>query len=132
LASWAQMRHTWMFQAKETNDCLGLHNRPRPVGFVEPNPAFFAHIKKLAERTAEIVEKNDIQESAIRDQLPSMFSCLRLLNYKVNQNQGWKSSEESQLYDILKKYADRQVPDEMDAKTVKEIAKTALPRLRGK
>ena len=39
LSGWAQLRHTWALQARQSNYCLG-GIRP-PPGFVEPDPEFF-------------------------------------------------------------------------------------------
>jgi hypothetical protein len=40
LGGWAQMRHTWVLQAKENEHYLGLTRQPS--GFVEPCPEFYA------------------------------------------------------------------------------------------
>lgn len=51
-AGWAQLRHTWALQAKESG---GLFGGTRPVaGFVEPEPEFFARLAHLAERSERL------------------------------------------------------------------------------
>jgi hypothetical protein len=57
LAGWAQMRHTWMLQAKQTDVVLCIVDPNNPPGFVEPNPAFFGRLKQLARRTAALLTK---------------------------------------------------------------------------
>jgi hypothetical protein len=49
LASWAQMRHTWVLQAKMNVYYLGLARVP--AGFVEPNPDFWSALAGLCEET---------------------------------------------------------------------------------
>lgn len=49
LAGWAQMRHTWVLQAKYLAHYLGLV-RP-PAGFVEPVPQFWGALAELCEDT---------------------------------------------------------------------------------
>jgi hypothetical protein len=50
MAGWAQMRHTFTLQAKESQNYLGLVDTP--PGFIEPNPAFFGQLANLVEWTA--------------------------------------------------------------------------------
>ena len=45
LASWAQMRHTFSLQAKESANYLGMISVP--PGFIEPNPQFLHHFARL-------------------------------------------------------------------------------------
>jgi len=55
LGGWAQLRHTWALQAKQsvTYACANF----LPPGFVEPQPEFFARMAHLAERTSDCLEK---------------------------------------------------------------------------
>ena len=46
LSGWAQMRHTWTLQAKQTVVYLG-GRPPPPPGFVEPVPEFFARSRRV-------------------------------------------------------------------------------------
>jgi len=48
-AGWAQMRHTFTLQAKETIVTTGI--RSMPPGFIEPNPAFLRQFTKLVQDT---------------------------------------------------------------------------------
>ncbi|WP_372845829.1 DUF3160 domain-containing protein [Pontiella sp.] len=55
LGSWAQMRHTWALQAKQSmNWMCGTGD---PAGFVEPNPEFFARMANLAYGTQFIIQR---------------------------------------------------------------------------
>jgi hypothetical protein len=58
LASWAQVRHSFTLQAKESARFSGL--MPMPPGFVEPNPEFFGRLADLAARTQGILRKAEI------------------------------------------------------------------------
>lgn len=55
LGGWAQLRHTWALQAKQsvTYLCMSI----LPPGFVEPQPEFFARMARLAERTSDCLEE---------------------------------------------------------------------------
>lgn len=55
LGSWAQMRHTWALQAKQS--MFWMCGSGEPAGFVEPNPEFFARLANLAYATQSIVER---------------------------------------------------------------------------
>jgi hypothetical protein len=67
LGGWAQLRHTWALQAKQSVEYKGL-TRP-PPGFVEPAPEFFARMAALAEETEALLRQagapaNDFTELA--------------------------------------------------------------------
>jgi len=56
LAGWAQLRHTWVLQAKEVVYSSGLSRKPKvPAGFVEPAPEFFGRMAELAARTNDLL-----------------------------------------------------------------------------
>ena len=55
LAGWAQLRHTWALQAKQTAHFLGLTQAP--PGFVEPEPDFFARMASLVERAERLLDR---------------------------------------------------------------------------
>ena len=56
LAGWAQMRHTWALQAKQSQSVLA--HMDRPPGFVEPNSEFFTMLASLAERAIALFEES--------------------------------------------------------------------------
>lgn len=55
LGGWAQLRHTWALQAKQTVHYAGA-TMP-PTGFVEPEPEFFSRMAILARRTRDVLEQ---------------------------------------------------------------------------
>jgi hypothetical protein len=55
LASWAQMRHTWVLQAKLNVEWL--NGASCPAGLVEPVPEFFSRLADLVERCRETMEE---------------------------------------------------------------------------
>jgi len=75
LAGWAQLRHTWALQAKQTICYLcGLSYAPR--GFVEPNPDFWGKMANLAAKTKKILKKSN----ALNDNYDYILSDL--INFK--------------------------------------------------
>ncbi len=61
LGSWAQMRHTWALQAKQSIAWRCPRGNP-PNGLVEPYPEFFSRMANLAYATKTILEKTDALE----------------------------------------------------------------------
>lgn len=57
LAGWAQMRHTWVLQAKYLVHYLGLVHPP--AGFVEPVPQFWGALAELCEGTEKQFKRWD-------------------------------------------------------------------------
>ena len=82
LAGWAQLRHTWILQAKETTCYLCMMDRKQPVGFVEPNPVFFERLKRLSERTGEVV-RQAIADTAVFSGQKALQNTLRFLQDKA-------------------------------------------------
>ena len=56
LSGWAQLRHTWTLQAKQTVEYASVPPE-LPPGFVEPSPEFFARIAKLVEETEAALKR---------------------------------------------------------------------------
>jgi uncharacterized protein DUF3160 len=55
LAGWAQMRHTFVLQAKQSFIVLCCESLP--VGLVEPEPEFYCRFGRLVARTRELLNK---------------------------------------------------------------------------
>lgn len=55
LAGWAQLRHAWALQAKQSVEYMGLTETP--PGFVEPVPEFFARMAALVEETETVLRQ---------------------------------------------------------------------------
>jgi hypothetical protein len=53
LAGWAQLRHTWQLQAKESMSLFSAVEHS--TGFVEPVPEFYANLGELAAATKELL-----------------------------------------------------------------------------
>lgn len=53
LAGWAQLRHTWVLQAKPVAFYLGIAETE--PGFVEPDPEFFARLRRLIENSEKLL-----------------------------------------------------------------------------
>ena len=62
LAGWAQLRHTWVLQAKQPVTYSSGRGRGRaepPPAFVEPDPEFFRRLADLAARTNDLLTETD-------------------------------------------------------------------------
>ena len=60
LAGWAQLRHTWVLQAKlNVRSSSRRHGDTLPSAFVEPDPDFFRQMTELAARTNDLLVEAD-------------------------------------------------------------------------
>ena len=57
LGGWAQLRHTWILQAKQSAFYGGRFMLP--PGFVEPEPEFFYRMADLAEKTLRVLDESE-------------------------------------------------------------------------
>jgi hypothetical protein len=55
LGGWAQLRHAWALQAKQSVTYANGHETPS--GFVEPVPEFYARMGRLADRTEALLKR---------------------------------------------------------------------------
>jgi hypothetical protein len=129
LAGWAQLRHTWMLQAKETIVWLCGEEENKPVGFVEPNPAFFEGMKKLAERTANVLARAGTHNDPRLYASAMLQNVLKFLEEKAASGQGideTKSVREMFMLQTLRPMVE--VPSrEMNPKQAKEFVTRAIP-----
>ncbi len=65
LGGWAQLRHTWVLQAKQSVSTLSA--TMVPPGFVEPDPEFFGQMGFLAERSIQSLKAAGAFSSAYDD-----------------------------------------------------------------
>lgn len=93
LAGWAQLRHTFALQAKQTAMYAGMSEIP--PGFVEPEPEFYARMTGLASRTREILEKAGVFEENKAD----VADEIRILAEIVKTKSAGKGNV--YLYDFL-------------------------------
>jgi len=81
LASWAQMRHTWILQAKQSV-VLGCRGDDLPLGFVEPAPRFFRRLAALALRTRTVLDEADLFRAHNQELARQIRTYLQLLEEK--------------------------------------------------
>jgi hypothetical protein len=98
LAGWAQLRHTWALQAKQTIHYMGLTNKP--PGFVEPNPEFFARMARLVERTDGFLRQAGIATSDPGQVVEDLRAVVKLLKEKDVVRKGAKVLEKLTLDEI--------------------------------
>jgi hypothetical protein len=78
LAGWAQARHTWALQAKQTVHYLGLTEKP--PGFVEPNPEFFARLARLVREAEESLQEAgalDADPRAVAEDIRAVVALMK-------------------------------------------------------
>ena len=77
LAGWAQLRHTWVLQAKENVLYAGLTEKP--AGFVEPNPEFYSRFAHLISTTAGLLEENGAFRPNVSRHAPEVRKAAQFL-----------------------------------------------------
>ncbi len=88
LAGWAQLRHTWSLQAKEVFAVkLGEEWEP-PVGFVEPDPLFFARLEELAKRTGRLFDHAGAEINEDFYAIARLQNLLDVLEAKATSGEG--------------------------------------------
>lgn len=97
LAGWAQLRHTWVLQAKLNVSAFSVGPRI-PAGFVEPDPEFFRRMADLAARTRALLEA----AGALDHNYFSLIDALRELADLLDQ-----SETEEEFWEMIS-----QLPDE--------------------
>jgi len=80
LGGWAQLRHTWSLQAKQSVTYAGI--TMVPPGFVEPQPEFYSRMAKLARRTEGLLR----QGGAIAPDFPAMAADVRAVIAMLEKN----------------------------------------------
>ena len=103
LAGWAQWRHTWVLQSKETCVWASKNEWKQPVGFVEPNPAFFAGLRDLAERTARLLERVKTKRDPSVYAVVELHRLLRILEAKAASGGAIKFHDLSAADDFLRR-----------------------------
>ncbi len=67
LGGWAQLRHTWVLQAKQTAKSRGASITP--AGFVEPDTDFYSLMGDLADASLQLLESSGVFSNAYDDLL---------------------------------------------------------------
>jgi hypothetical protein len=87
LAGWAQLRHTWVLQGKHSNYYLSDEDES-PVGFVEPNPAFFSRMKTMAKRVAGLLSRAGACNDPKTLEVAQLQKLLRFLKANATSGKG--------------------------------------------
>lgn len=66
LAGWAQLRHTWVLQARE--DVMWGGKESTRAGFVEPNPTFFSRLASLIKNCSTLLEREGAFDESLSRQ----------------------------------------------------------------
>ena len=81
LSGWAQLRHTWALQAKQSVEYLGLTETP--PGFVEPVPEFFARMAALAEEAETVLREAGALATDWKEMASDIRAVVNLLEKKA-------------------------------------------------
>lgn len=98
LGGWAQLRHTWTLQAKQTIHFGALVERP--AGFVEPNPEFFSRMAKLVGATEGTLKRAGafgVDPQGMADDLRALHALFRK---KGVEQKGDKALDEMTLEEM--------------------------------
>lgn len=86
LAGWAQFRHTWALQAKQTVHYLGMGMVPE--GFVEPEPDFFSRMADLAEEGGLMLRRAGAFDTDLKE-ITGQFKKFRSILQKAGDEEGF-------------------------------------------
>jgi Protein of unknown function (DUF3160) len=76
LAGWAQMRHTWVLQAKINIDWLSA--RRQESGFVEPVPEFYGLLATLIDDTSDTLRRAGAYQDSSKEVLEALEEDVRV------------------------------------------------------
>jgi len=103
LASWAQIRHTYMLQTKFGVVYAGIfQDPPPPPGFVEPNPAFWREYVRLVERTIALLDAEDALK-------PSVFEFVRAYRAAADEIETAGFTKDDASLDIFKDSKNKEI-----------------------
>jgi len=120
LAGWAQLRHTWTLQSKQTFCWLCLMESCKHVGFVEPNPEFFRRLKALAHRTGTLMNRASARFDRRLYVVAELQDLLRILESKLAAGEGLDDEDTCSASEYL---AYRTLEQVMGIRDVEEHAK---------
>ena len=85
LSGWAQLRHTWALQAKQTVHYKGF--TMVPSGFVEPEPEFFSRMADLADTTRELLKQVVAFTPDYDGTIQALETARRMLDGEKDENE---------------------------------------------
>ena len=137
LAGWAQLRHTYVLQSKQTVVYFCRTDRDYPAGFVEPNPQFFARLKELAEQTAVVCAKApqpSYRERQVYNALIDLERLLRMLEARkasgIPRLDQDESTDEALALMTLQRVMDHQCDKEMKSSKMAALLDEAIPKVK--
>jgi len=134
LGGWAQLRHTWALQAKDTTMFYCTTEAETPVGFVEPVPDFFARLEELSKRTAKLLQHADAEVDKSFSAIARLQSILATLEAaresKAGDDDFWGSFSDSLVCYSLEKVM-RGSYGEMTSEEAKALVDESIPKLKG-
>ncbi|MBI1831014.1 MAG: DUF3160 domain-containing protein [Planctomycetes bacterium] len=88
LGGWAQMRHTWALQAKQSVHYLSAF--PDEAGYVEPVPEFYAKMTELVERIRDALERAGAFDTAAAEQQQAadLLAAIRIFQKAEKDKKG--------------------------------------------
>ena len=132
LGGWAQLRHTWALQAKQTVHYAGLTMPPK--GLVEPEPEFYSRMALLAQRTQAILEQAHLFDMDYNDTAVMLMKLADLLeragtrknlNKEIDEVGEEKFKDFEAAFMIMHHFVDRDDRENLrkPARRIREIAK---------
>ncbi|HPC95399.1 MAG TPA: DUF3160 domain-containing protein [Sedimentisphaerales bacterium] len=88
LAGWAQLRHTWVLQAKL--NVIAFSTGRIPAGFVEPEPEFFRRMADLAARTRALLNAAGALDHSWFSVIDALRDLADLLDQSVTEEEFWQ------------------------------------------
>ncbi|MDI6449589.1 DUF3160 domain-containing protein [Anaerobaca lacustris] len=89
LAGWAQLRHTWVLQAKLNVVAFSV-GRGIPAGFVEPEPEFFRRMADLAARTHALLQAAGALDHSYFSLIDALRDLADLLDQSETEEEFWQ------------------------------------------
>ncbi len=89
LAGWAQLRHTWVLQAKLNVSAFSTGPRI-PAGFVEPEPEFFRRMADLAARTHPLLDAAGALDHSYFSLIDALRDLADLLDQSETKGEFWQ------------------------------------------
>lgn len=89
LGGWAQLRHSWILQAKPPVVALGI-DRSRPTAFMEVEPEFFGRMAQLAARTRQVLASAEAFGPDYLRAIEALTEIINLLEESESNEDFWQ------------------------------------------